>query len=182
MGLYLKLNDNNNLSEILELYNNLLESLENSFNLAFFDKNAFKLIEDREHERIMWGSKTFEKELVLKAIKEDMDKSKEKVYTITGEGVIYLQINNKLGGMVVDINAFYLNSDSELYGDVYVSFYDSNIKWENYFFLDNSDCVDNFNLIGFVGNFLKEKFKLKYAFIGTYENFQDMLLNMDLRE
>lgn len=178
MGLHLKLKRDNDLYRILELYDNLLEDLKNTFNMILFKEDTFKLIESKHSERIIWEGKVFDKELVLNLIKEDIKTViGEKSYTLTKDGVLYLKRENELGSIIIDINAYYLNSDSVLYGDVYVDFYDSDIKWEDNFFGDNSDSIDNFNLMGFMGNSLKEKFDLKYAFIGTYENFQRKILS-----
>jgi len=183
MGLYLKLNRDNDLSEIFELYDNLLKDLKDSFNFALSEKDIFQLIEDGHHKRAIWKYKIFDKDMILNLIKEDIkDMIGKKSYTLMGEGVIYLKKDNELDGMVIDINAFYLNNDSELYGDVYINFYDSSQKWEDYFFRDDPDCIDNFNSIGFIGNSLKEKFNLKYAFIGTYENFQKEVLSKGVKK
>ena len=177
MGLYLKLKRNNDLYNILKLYDLLLENLKISFEFTVSKDDTFKLIENKTYERLVWEGEDFEKDIVLGVIKKDIkDVIGQKSYTLTGDGVINLKTDNGLGGMVIDINAFYLNTEYKLYGDVYINFYNSNIKWEDYFFRRKLHCIENFNLIGVIGNSLREKFNLKYIFLGTYDDFKKNLL------
>lgn len=142
MGLYFRIHGKNNASDerlMLKLYKSVLEQLVRNFR---FRKNSkYVLCNEFEEDKPFIENIDFDIRSFLGLIEKDRKEYRIKTgkkahYSITVSGIIELE--NMIGEtelMVIDINGTCENI-KDLYGNVWIDFYDAKENWSDYFVSD----------------------------------------------
>lgn len=148
MGLYIKLQRNYDTNEnsMLYLYQLIIERLNKYF--KFRPINEYILWYEDFDEEELKKSKDLDIKSLQSAINDHHIKIKEKTdkvphYSISVEGVIELKAeNNSIEKILVDVLGT-CTQFKDLYGNVWVEFYNASNKWQNYFI--NKDSSNKIN-------------------------------------
>lgn len=148
MGLYLKIQPNYDTNEermllVIEL---LIEKMKKYFNFKVSSKYILWYQDYEEQEIESYESLDVKK--ILNFIESHRTKIKEKEgtiahYTISVEGVIELQgENGNINHMIVDVFGT-CSRLKDMYGNVWINFYNTTERWQNYFIGDNNNSNKN---------------------------------------
>lgn len=148
MGLYIKIHKNFDRKEeiMLSLFHNLVERL--NIYLNFIPTSDYTLWNEFLDEEEIWSAKIFESETIFNIIEKHRKDIKEKTgttarFSISIEGIIQLKDNNgELGNMLVDIIGT-CSDFKDLYGNVWIYFYNTSTKWQSYFIGSNEYSIEN---------------------------------------
>ena len=184
MGLYFRIHGKRNAFDeelMLDLYKGVLEQLIMDFRLR---KNSkYILYNEFEEDKPLIESPTFDIGFFLDLIEKDrkdyrIKTGKNAHYSITVSGVIELENGiDKPELMIIDINGTCENI-KDLYGNVWIDFYDAKEKWSNYFVGDKLYQENNRKKLYKLINKLKiPVFKLHSVFFAKSNLVFDLLNN-----
>ncbi|MEJ2249563.1 MAG: hypothetical protein P8Y97_07880 [Candidatus Lokiarchaeota archaeon] len=149
MGLYIKVQQSYDTKEelVFRIYENLIQQLERDFEfrpLTKFKLHTGDFDGEIEYKQKNFIFEEFQKEYIRiqKNIKEKKDITQH--FSISVEGTIKLNPyrDDVDESLIVDV----LTTCTDLkrmYGNVWITFYDTNIKWENYFTIEGTQNDKN---------------------------------------
>lgn len=183
MGLYIKVQQSYDTKEelVFRIYENLIQQLERDFEfrpLTKFKLHTGDFDGEIEYKQKNFIFEEFQKEYIRiqKNIKEKKDITQH--FSISVEGTIKLNPyrDDVDESLIVDV----LTTCTDLkrmYGNVWITFYDTNIKWENYFTIEGTQNDKNREkFYQLIKNITQPDFKI-YSIFFARSNFVFDLLN-----